>query len=263
MHSTSTPTSVRISRNSSPVWAEAPVFGAAALFLGPQAILNLGISAEIDLPVRSVETGESGALVSPFRGGVVNESRGARGGHRGNGKDAWSRILRVTHGCKVKRRCFLPVLSRCYVIVIVAWGGRYRWWTDCFSYEGTAPVSRAWHSFRALFRFRMYLKLHTDKDRFRQLASSSTTTALEHLHAQPASTLVLIILHNKTSHQIVAHSRLFDRLQSVTQLLKAGLVRHAWLRLLKLQSQCCSACKRGTLTESYEYRNHDCGMHIR
>lgn len=173
MHCTGARTSVCISRNSSPVWTEAPGSDAAALPLELNAILNRGISAEIDLPVRSVEGGESSTLVSPFRGGVVKECRGARGGHRGKGKDACSRILKVTHGWKLKRRCLVTVLSRCYVkvtvTVIVAWGGRYRWCVrehlklciiiSTYKLHSTAPVSQHWRLafFSRVFRFGSYV----------------------------------------------------------------------------------------------------------
>jgi hypothetical protein len=66
------------------------------------AILNFGISAESGLVVRSVGVRRSCASESVLRGTVANECRGARGGHRGGGKEWWSRIVKIKQEVEAK-----------------------------------------------------------------------------------------------------------------------------------------------------------------
>jgi len=61
------------------------------------AILNLGISAESGLLVRSAEARRSCASKSLLRRGVGKECGGSGRGHRGKGKEPWSRILNADH----------------------------------------------------------------------------------------------------------------------------------------------------------------------
>ena len=85
---------------------------------------------------------------------------------------------------------------------------------------------------------------------------------------------IYFYIHSLTYHQlvIVDYSEFFS--SSVLSLVwtcttqqrswpKAGLAHHAWLRLLKLQSESGSTCKGSAVTESDEYRHHDCWLYIR
>lgn len=70
------------------------------LLLKLNAILSLGICAASGVVFRSVEARRSCASESLLLGdgrAVVKECRGADSGHRGNGKEAWSRIVNAEH----------------------------------------------------------------------------------------------------------------------------------------------------------------------
>jgi hypothetical protein len=67
------------------------------LLLKLNAILNLGISAESGLLVRSAEARRVCASKSLLRRGAGKECDGSGLGHRGKGKEPWSRILNADH----------------------------------------------------------------------------------------------------------------------------------------------------------------------